>query len=97
MLRHVSLLAFTDEAAEADRRSVLDGLAALAVRIPTVRAYSFGPDRALVAGNYDLAIVADFDDEDGYRDYAAHPEHRRFVTEVLAPVLRARAAVQYEC
>lgn len=96
MLRHVALLAFTEAATEEQRRAILDGLAELPGRIPVIRAYSFGPDRELNPGTYDVAVVADFDDEAGYRAYAAHPAHLRFIADVLRPILRTRTAVQYE-
>jgi hypothetical protein len=39
-------------------------------------------------------VVADFDDEDGWRAYTEDPEHRRVIEELIAPVTEDRSAVQ---
>lgn len=95
-LRHVVLLSLAADTSADQRQAVLDGLAALPALVPQITGYSFGRDLALGAGNFDLAVVADFDDADDYRLYAAHPEHMRFVTDVLRPILQSRVAVQFE-
>ena len=45
-------------------------------------------------GNADFAVVADFDDEDGWRLYTEDPEHRRVIEELIAPVTEVRSAIQ---
>ena len=50
---------------------------------------------ASATGNFDLAVVADFDDEAGYRVYATNPEHLTVIAERIRPILADRAAVQY--
>jgi hypothetical protein len=42
----------------------------------------------------DLAIVADYDDEDAYRRWFAHPEHVRVREELLAPITDRRERCQ---
>jgi hypothetical protein len=42
----------------------------------------------------DLAIVADYDDEDSYRRWFAHPEHVRVRAELLAPIIDRRERCQ---
>jgi hypothetical protein len=96
VLRHVVLLKFVDEATPEQRQAVLDGLATLPPAIPAIRSYRFGLDAAIAEGNHDLAVVADFDDVDGYREYAAHPLHQQVIAERIRPILSARAAVQHE-
>ncbi len=96
MLRHVVLLTLKDEATEEQLRAFLDGLAELPGRIPSIRAYSFGPDRRLSTDTGDVAVVADFDDDAGYRSYATHPAHLHLIAEVLRPILQTRTAVQYQ-
>ncbi|HEY4669054.1 MAG TPA: Dabb family protein [Tepidiformaceae bacterium] len=96
MLRHVVLLKFVDEATQEQRQAVLDGLATLPPAIPAIRSYVFGLDAGIAEGNYDIAVVADFDDASGYRDYAVHPAHQQLIAERIRPILAARAAVQYE-
>ena len=69
--------------------------AALAV-IPSEgrRNMRLGRDIGLVDGAMDLAIVADYDDEDAYRRWFAHPEHARVRAEVLAPLIDRRERCQ---
>ncbi len=69
----------TDEQIEALRA----GLAA----IPFEGRYNMrlGRDIGLLDGAMDLAIVADYDDEDTYRRWFGHPEHARVRDELLAP------------
>lgn len=43
----------------------------------------------------DFAIVVDFDDDEVFSRYLAHPAHKRLVAEFLRPVLDARQAVQF--
>ncbi len=96
MFRHVVLLKWKAEATAAQKQAVLDGLAELPGAIPEIRSYVFGADAAISDGNHDLAVVADFDDAEGYLVYAAHPVHVALITEKIRPILAARAAVQYE-
>lgn len=96
MFRHIVLFRWNDQATDERRRAVLDGLAALPGQVPQVRSYRFGADAALAEGNFDLGVVADFDDAEAYRAYASHPAHTSLVTDVIRPVISERAAVQHE-
>ena len=40
-------------------------------------------------------MVADFDDEAGYLTYRDHPDHQRFIAELITGKVSERAAVQY--
>jgi hypothetical protein len=95
VFRHVVLLQFTPEATEGQVESLLAELAALPEAIAEIRAYQFGKDAGVVNGNADLAVVADFDDVDGYRVYATHPEHLRVIKEYIRPIMSSRMAAQY--
>jgi hypothetical protein len=95
VFRHVVMFKFRDDATEEQRRAVSAGLAGLPSSIPGVRAFAFGPDAGVAADNYDLAVVAEFDDEAAYREYAGHEEHQRVVRQLIRPVIVARAAVQF--
>ena len=51
----------------------------------------------LAEGNYDFAVVADFEDTESYLAYRDHPAHRAIVEEVIEPpITRHRASVQYQ-
>ncbi len=96
MFRHVVLITLTADATEAQRQALLDGLAGLPHEIAEIRSYVFGFDAGLAEGNASLAVVADFDDVDGYRVYATHPAHVRVIAELIRPIMTARTAVQHQ-
>ena len=96
MLRHVVFFNFQDGTTENQKRAVQEGLSALPDQIPTIRRYELGPDLGLVEGNFEFALVADFDDQEGYLFYQNHEAHQKVIRETIKPVIAARAAVQYE-
>jgi len=73
-------------------REMLGGLPAA---IPDVRRYDFGADVGVADGNYDFAIIADFDDRDGWLAYQEHPEHQPVLAYVRS-LATDRVAVQLE-
>ncbi len=95
-LRHVACFAWNDDTGPADIRRVEAMLAALPEQIPEIRSYSFGRDVGIREGSLDFAVVADFDDAEGWRAYQQHPGHRAVLDEMLG-LARQRVSVQYEC
>lgn len=95
-LRHIVLLTLADDASAAQRDAIVDALRELPAMIPELRSYVVGADAGINEGNADIAVVADFDDVDGYRTYVSHAEHVRVIETLIGPVLRARSAVQHE-
>jgi hypothetical protein len=95
MLRHVVLLRWKEGATEAEKRAVEEGLRALPAAIPQIRRYELGADAGLAEGNFDFALVADFDSPADFVTYQEHPEHQRLLRERLRPAIAARAAAQY--
>ena len=53
-------------------------------RIPEIRGYTIGTDAGVNEGNFDLVIVADFDDVDGYVVYRDHADHQAVIREHIA-------------
>ena len=96
VLRHVVLLRWRPEASDADLQSIRDGLAELPEAIPEIRRYVYGDDAKIAEGNFDFAIVADFETETDYHIYAKHDQHQKLIAERIRPVLQDRSAVQYE-
>lgn len=96
MVRHVVLMAWNDSATPEKVRQVIDELTALGPKLSGLRDYHAGSDAGINAGNYDFAVVADFDDAASYAAYRDDPGHRDIVSRLVAPMLRDRAAVQYE-
>jgi quinol monooxygenase YgiN len=97
MLRHVVSFKLTAEdretkaaqAAEISRR--LDALVPL---IPQVRQLNLGVDTGETAGNWDIVLVADYDDADALDAYQTHPEHQK-VAAFIRSLTSARSCVDY--
>ena len=68
-----------------DRKEGLDGLVS----------WIGGPDLGLAEGNAHFAVSATFTDQTAYERYRDHPEHRRIITEQIAPLIASRSAVQF--
>jgi Stress responsive A/B Barrel Domain len=96
MIRHVVLLAWIPDATDVQKQRVAAELNALPPLMTGLRAFRSGPDAKIVEGNFDYAIVADFDDAESYLAYRHHPAHRAVITETIDPIVRERVAVQYQ-
>lgn len=96
MIRHIVMMKLTAAATDADRDALVEALGELPGLVPEIRSYSIGVDAGLGEGNFDLVVVADFDDADGYAAYSANADHQKVVVEMIRPVLAERAATQYE-
>jgi hypothetical protein len=95
VLRHVVCFRWTEGTTPEQVARLREMLAALPGVIPELRRYRFGADAGLAEGNHDFAVVADFDDHDGWRAYQGHPDHLR-VIDHLQPMVVERARVQFE-
>jgi hypothetical protein len=96
MFRHVVLFSWTEGATDAQKHALAGELRKLPDLIDAIRLYHVGPDAGVNQGNCDFAVVADFDDADGYRTYRDHPAHRTVVDHYVNPIVASRSAVQYQ-
>jgi hypothetical protein len=96
MFRHVVLFNWTPEATDEQKERVAAQLGRLPGLIPSLRAYSLGRNVGINPGTYEFALVADFDDLDGYLAYRDNPEHRAIIDKHVTPIVAQRAATQYE-
>ncbi|MCW2882474.1 MAG: hypothetical protein JWQ95_6574 [Sphaerisporangium sp.] len=96
MFRHVVLFTWVAGATEDQKASVEAGLKELPGVIPEIRRYDIGSDVGINTGNYEFAVVADFDSAEDYLVYRDHPVHRAVIADTIRPILANRAAVQYE-
>jgi heme-degrading monooxygenase HmoA len=96
MIRHVVLFTWDDEMTDELEQQLAAELTALAATMAGLRAYHAGRDAGLVEGNYDFAVVADFDDAASYLAYRDHPEHQDIISRLSRPHARSRASVQLE-
>jgi Stress responsive A/B Barrel Domain len=96
MIRHVTLFAWIPEATDYQKQQVVEELRALPPLLNGLCAYHVGPDAGIIEGNFDFAVVADFEDAESYLAYRNHPAHRAVVDQVTAPITKERVSVQYE-
>src|ERR1700752_943167 len=96
MIRHTVLFKWAADATDEQKKAAATEVAKLPSIVPSVRAFASGPDAGLNQGNFDFAVTADFDDEDGYVAYRDDPGHREVVQRYITPILDRRAAVQFE-
>ena len=92
MIRHIVLWKFRP-GTEAEREQFLTGLAALQGVIPELKASQVV--RNVGAGNYDAALISDFDSLEDLAHYKADPRHRA-VSALCQSIRESRAAVDYE-
>lgn len=95
MIRHCVTFRFRPGTSQEAVDALRGALGALPDAIPEIRGYWFGSDLGRRETNADFAVVADFDDEDGFATYANHPAHLRVIQEVANPIIVERNAVQF--
>lgn len=96
MIRHVVMFTWKPETTAEQKQHVQTELRALKPLMTGLRAYTCGPDAGLVAGNYEFAVVADFEDAASYLAYRDHPAHLAVIEESITPIRASRASVQFE-
>jgi Stress responsive A/B Barrel Domain len=96
MIRHVALFTWTEGMTDAMEQQFAAELTALASSLPGVRAYHAGADAGINDGNFDFAVVADFDDVDSYLAYRDNAGHQDIIGRFSRPHAKSRAGVQYE-
>jgi stress responsive alpha/beta barrel protein len=96
LIRHTVMFTWTDDATEAQKKRVAAELSRLPAVIPSLKAYTMGTDIGVNEGNFEFAVVADFDDLDGYLAYRDDPTHRAIIAKYIQPIIATRSAVQFE-
>ncbi|WP_025133318.1 Dabb family protein [Leucobacter sp. PH1c] len=77
-LRHIvswKLSGETRADRDAQAAEIAAALTPLTELVPTVRALAVHRNELFDGDNYDVTLVADFDDADGLAVYATHPDH----------------------
>jgi quinol monooxygenase YgiN len=73
MLRHVAMFKWREDTTEDQKVAARDALAALKKQVPSVVEYTVGFDIERNPNNWDMVLVADFEDVAGLEAYFAHP------------------------
>ena len=95
MYRHVILFRWQHDATPEQVAAAHEHLATLTERLPQIRSFSAAPDVGRQDHNADYALVADFDDEAGYRAYRDDPYHLDVIDRYMKPILESYVRVQY--
>jgi antibiotic biosynthesis monooxygenase (ABM) superfamily enzyme len=95
MLHHVVTFQLKPDAPADQVERIGEAVNALAAQLPEVRSMAVGRDLALRDGNASFALAAQFDDVEGFKAYADHPEHVRIITELIGPFIESRSPVQF--
>ena len=77
-LRHIvswKLSGETLDERNAQAAEIVAALTPLVDTVPSVRALAVHRNELFDGDNFDVTLVADFDDADGLAAYATHPEH----------------------
>ncbi|HEV7955896.1 MAG: Dabb family protein [Microbacteriaceae bacterium] len=97
MLRHIISwkLAAEDPATRSEyAATIAEALQSLVPLIPEIRSLRVAENAVPLPTNWDLVLVADYDDEAALRAYIDHPEHQR-VAGIIRPLVSERAAVDF--
>ena len=87
MLRHVAMFRFKKDITDEQKRAARDRTQALLGVVPSLRAMTVGLDIRRNPNNWDMVLVADFDDKAGLEAYFAFPamkansDHMESVTQ----------------
>jgi hypothetical protein len=95
MLHHVVTFKLKPDAPADQVERIAEAINALAETLPEVRSMAVGADLGLRDGNASFALAAQFDDVDGFKVYADHPEHIRIITELIGPWITGRSPAQF--
>jgi hypothetical protein len=97
LLRHVvswKLAAEERATKAADAETITAALTSLPVLIPEIRSLTVGSNIAYPETNWDLVLIADYDDQDGLEAYQVHPEHL-VVANIIKPLVSLKSSVDF--
>ncbi|MFA7477076.1 MAG: Dabb family protein [Acidimicrobiia bacterium] len=94
-MRHCIMLTFKPEATPEALNNLAEALRALPAQISEIRSYEVGLDLGYNDANYQLGIIASFENREDWQTYLDHPAHQAVVRDHIAPIVTARAAIQF--
>jgi hypothetical protein len=98
MLRHVAMFRWREDATDDQKRAARDAAAGMLGKVPTLRAITVGHDIRRNPNNWDMVLVADFEDVKALESYFAHPVMQA-TSDLIASVTKKEltARVQILC
>ena len=95
MIRHVALFTWKPDVSEESVAAIRAGLDRLAT-LDCVAAYTHGPDAGLREGNFDYAVIGDFETVDAYQEYSSEEGHQALIKDLIVPNISGRAGIQIQ-
>ena len=96
MITHCVLFTWKLEIPEGQIDTIIAGLSQMPAMIPSIRDYRFGDNLGLSPGTSDFAVVATFDDVDGWRAYDQNAFHNGVRKKDIVPWVASRTDIQFE-
>ena len=98
MICHVVLIRLKSDATPADTERFMERAKEVLGPIPGVRNLRVGKGLGVKAEvSYPVALVMEFDDDAALEGYQVHPEHQRFVREIVGPIQDDKQVYDYRC
>ena len=96
MITHSVLFTWKQDMPQGQVDTIIAGLSKLPAMVPSIRDYRFGPDLGISPGTSDFAVVATFDDVDGWRAYDRNEFHDSVRANDIVPWTASRTVIQFE-
>ena len=93
MIHHVVMLRLVGGLPEEEVEHFLSQAREILTPIPGVKNFEIGHN--IREDNHPLALLMDFDSEEALETYQVHPEHQRFLTQVIGPIIAEKMVVDF--
>jgi Stress responsive A/B Barrel Domain len=98
MICHVVLIRLREDAEEGAAKALLERARELLEPIPGVSNLRLGKGLGKKdEKSYPYALVMEFEDEKALEGYQVHPDHEKFVREVVGPIQDRKQVFDYWC
>jgi hypothetical protein len=95
MVTHIVIFTWISGVEDVQVKRFRQGLDHLATELKDLTTILHGPDLHFRDGNGDYALVATFADRAAWDAYQAHPMHKAFVRDRVAPIQASRLTIQF--
>ncbi|MBM9461575.1 Dabb family protein [Nocardioides sp. zg-536] len=96
MFNHVAHLTLQPETTDEQVEAIVTGLLALPGQVDGLAEAQVVRDAGLLEGNATLRFHMRFTDQAAWEGYKTHPAHVAVIKDHIAPVIAAKAFVQYD-
>ena len=98
MICHIVLIRLKNSVTDREAGAFLGTAKKLLSAIPTVRNLRVGRGIGIKADvSHPYALVMEFEDDAALEAYQVHPDHQRFVKDVVGPIQDDKQVYDYRC